>query len=98
MESMAFSNKGIDSIDFSFLEIVRVRVGAGRGRGRQGILSRLHSQRRARCGARSRNPEIMTWAKINSQILNWLGHSGTPTALIFWYEIYKPNALLVITE
>ena len=25
-----------------------------------------------------RNPEIMTWAKTNSQILNWLSHPGTP--------------------
>ena len=29
-------------------------------------------------GAPSHDPEIMTWAEIKSQILNWLSHPGTP--------------------
>ena len=32
------------------------------------------SEHRAPWGAESHDPEIMTWAKIKSQILNWLSH------------------------
>jgi len=46
---------------FLFLFFERERVG-GRGKGREGerILSRLHAQSRARHGAQSQNPDIMT--------------------------------------
>ena len=52
--------------------------GAGRGRGRKRISSRLHTQHGAQHGAWTHNPEIMTWAKIKSQIFNWLSHPSAP--------------------
>ena len=55
----------------------RVR-GRGRGRGRGRISSRLHAQCRAQYRAQSHNSEIMTWAKIKSQMLNRLSCPGTP--------------------
>lgn len=33
-------------------------------------------ERESRCGAWTQ--EILTWAKIESQKLNWLSHSGAP--------------------
>ena len=53
----------------------RGREGRGRERGRERIPSRLHTQCRAQCRTQSHHAEIMTWAKIKSQILNWLSHS-----------------------
>ena len=47
-----------------------------RGEGGAGILSRLHAQGRVRHGAQSRDPGIMTWAEIKSQMLNRLSHPG----------------------
>lgn len=34
-------------------------------------------------GSQSYDPEIMTWAKIKSWMLNWLSHSGTPQKIHF---------------
>ena len=48
--------------------------GAERERERERIFSRLHAQCRARCGTRSHNPQIMTWAKIKSRMPNWATH------------------------
>ena len=51
--------------------------GRGKEKGRERILSRLHSQHRAQCGVQSHDREIMTWAKIESQTLNWLSHQAS---------------------
>ena len=58
-------------------------MGRGRGRG----TSRLHGERRAWHGARSYDPEIMTWAKIKSQMPNWLSHLGAPSILLKKYSL-----------
>ena len=50
----------------------------GRGRGRDSILSRLHAQHGAQRGDTSHDCEIMTWAEIKSQMLNWLSHPDAP--------------------
>ena len=44
-------------------------VGGCRGRAREQALSRPHTQRGARFGAPSHNPEIMAWAEIESRTL-----------------------------
>ena len=56
-----------------------------REREREGgrVLSRLHTQHGAQCRTRPHDPEIMTWAEIKSQTLNWLNHPDTPQDLIF---------------
>ena len=46
------------------------------------ILSRLHAQHRAQRRARSPDPEITTWAKIKSRMLNWLSYQAP---LIIWF-------------
>jgi len=74
--------------DFIFYFIIFL-VGRGRGRRRERILSRLHVQHRAWRGARSHDPEIMTWAKIKSQMLNRLSHPGTPLKDFFWFSLRK---------
>ena len=43
-------------------------------------------QHRAGCGVQI-NCEIMTWAKIKSQMLNWLSHPGTPMKTILHSQI-----------
>ena len=43
-----------------------------RGGGRETVLGRLHAQRKAQF----HDPDIMTWAKIKSWVLNWLTHLG----------------------
>jgi len=48
------------------------REGRSRERGR------LPTECRAQSRAWSHNPEIMTWAEIKSQMLNWLSHPSTP--------------------
>ena len=58
----------------------------GRDRGRERIPNRLHAQCRAGRGAPSHNLEIMTWAKIKSQMLNWLSHPGAPW---IWHSEHK---------
>lgn len=50
-------------------------------RDRERILSSLCAQHRAQHGAQSYNPEIMIWAEIKSQALNWLSRPGTPEIL-----------------
>ena len=40
-------------------------------------------------GLKLTNPEIMTWAEINSWMLNWLSHPGTPS-LPFFEVILQP--------
>ena len=40
--------------------------------------SQVDSTPSAQCGAQSHDPEIMPWAKINSQMLNQLSHPGAP--------------------
>ena len=42
---------------------------------------------RARCGTPFRDPEIVTWDKVESRMLNRLSHPGTPT-FIFLIEDY----------
>ena len=59
--------------------------GTGRGRGRERIPSILCTEHGAQCGASSRNPEIMTWADIKSQMLNFLSHPGAP--ILFFFDI-----------
>ena len=48
---------------------------------RERIPSRLPTECGAPLGAQSHDPEIMTWAKTKSWMLNWLSHSGTPLNL-----------------
>ena len=60
--------------------------GWGRGRrwGRERNLSRLHTQHRDQCAAWFHNSEIMTWAKVKSQVVNWLNYSGAPIVAFYW--------------
>ena len=72
------------------------KMGVSRGEGqkeKERILSRLHTQRRARCRAWSHNPGIMTWPKIKSRMLNRLSHPGTPAFLSFlsFFQQWKKN-------
>ena len=71
----------------------------GRGRARKGerILSRLHAHHRAGHGAGSYHPNIMTWAEIRSQRLNWLNHPGISYFIFFLnhrYIIFGFNILM----
>ena len=52
-----------------------MQVGTGRG---GETWSRLPSEWGAWLGARSQDPEIMTWAKIKGQPFNQLSHPGAP--------------------
>ena len=84
MSSFDFMVPSILSIKFVFVfrerERARARdsmckwLGRDRERGRERILSRIWAWH----GAWSHNPEIMTWAEIKSQTLNWLSHPGAP--------------------
>ena len=56
------------------------------GGGEKIILSRLHTQHRAQCGAQSPNLEIMTWAKSKSQTFNQLRHPSTPRKYNFTFS------------
>ena len=49
------------------------RASRGRSRGRR--KRRLPADQRAQCGAWYHDPQIMTWTKIKSQMLNWLSHA-----------------------
>ena len=51
------------------------------------ILSRLHAQCRAQCGARPHDPRIMTWAEIKTQTLQvpgWLSRLSVGLQLRSW--------------
>ena len=50
-----------------------------RERERERILSSLHVQHGAQCGAWPHNPGIMTWVEIKRLSLNWLSHPAAPT-------------------
>ena len=54
------------------------------------ILSRLHTQHRAQCGAQSHDPGIMPWANVKSWTLHWLSHPGASLwgNLIDWTVAY----------
>ena len=39
------------------------------------------------------NHEIMTWAKIKNQMLNWLSHPGAPNYLCFWLLSWTVTSL-----
>ena len=65
-----------------FFERERAQAGE-RGRGRERILSWLHAQHRAGCGARSRNPGITPWAGIKSRTLDRLSRPGAPERIHF---------------
>ena len=64
---------------------VRVhKLGRGAERGRERIPSRLHiASVEPNAGLELTNHEIMTWAKINSWMLNRLSHPGTPSNTYF---------------
>ena len=49
-----------------------------RKRERERLSSWLPTEHRVGGRAASQDPEIMTWAKIKSQSLNWLSHPGIP--------------------
>ena len=57
---------------------------------RERILSRLHTQHRAQCSALSHGCEIMTWAKIKSQMFHRLSHKVPP---IFLFSIPRNGML-----
>ena len=69
------------------LERERVRVseqGRGRERRRERIPSSLFTvSAESNVGLKPTNGEIMTWAKIKSQSLNWPSHPGAPITLSF---------------
>ena len=50
----------------------------GRGRERKKPKQVLRCQCRARQGIKLMNHEIMTWAKIESRMFNWLSHPDAP--------------------
>ena len=58
-------------------------VGRSRGKGRENISSRLYTEHGAQCGFQSHNPEIMTWAKTKSQLLNQISHPDAPSQVLF---------------
>ena len=63
-------------------------------RGRERILSRLCAvSAEPDVGFDLMNHEILTWAKIKSQMINWLSHPGTPTLLSF-----KGHQWLILSE
>ena len=67
----------------------------GEKQSRRGI-RRLHTEHRAQSGARSWDPEIITWTETKSWMLNWLSHSGTSRKLFkkrLWIEISYENPL-----
>lgn len=47
------------------------------------LLSRLHAHCGAHCGTWTLDPEIKTWPKIKSQMLNRLSHPGGPQYISF---------------
>ena len=53
------------------------------------ISSRLSTEWGAQPGASSHNPEIMTWAKTKSQMLNQLSHLGAPHQVINFMKKLK---------
>ena len=65
------------------------KVEKGEGRRRERILSRLHTQSRAWCGAWSHDPEIMIWTKIQSWMLNQLSHPGPPVLVFLIWPFTK---------
>ena len=66
-------------IHLFILEIEEECSGEGQQE-REKVPSRLHTQCGTQHGAHSHDPEITTWAKIKSQMLNRLCHPGIPTA------------------
>ena len=62
---------------------------SGGQRERQRISSRFHAQCGVQLGARSHDCEIMTWAEIKRQLLNWLRHPGSPSLNFYkWLFVY----------
>ena len=69
---------------YLFWEREREHAQAREGqRERDRISSSLHTKHRARHGARSHDPGIMTWAEIKSRALNQLSHPGTHISSVF---------------
>ena len=54
----------------------------------QRILSRLHAHHGTWHGAWSNNPDIMTWAKLKSGMLNWLSHPSILMKIIFVHILF----------
>ena len=72
--------------------------GGGRwGAEREGerISSRLHTEHRAQCGTPSHNPEITTWARNKSWIVNQLHHPGNPRGKICFFKRKKGKNIWV---
>ena len=61
----------------------------------EGIRSRIHTECRARWGAWSQDPEITTWAKTKSQMLNQLHHSNTLVSIILTLQMRKMRQRLI---
>ena len=75
-------------LDFFFIfeknrekEPTRTSWGGAEGE-RKRILSESHAQPGVRHRAQSHNCEIMTWVKIQSQMLDWVSHPGAPFSVI----------------
>ena len=64
------------------------KLGKGGKRAKERILSRLHSQHRAQHGS-ILWPWDQEWAKIRSEMLNWLSHPGAPLC-------FTPHCKIVI--
>jgi len=72
-------------LDLFILETERESVCAEGGAEGEGetVLSRLPTKHRARRGAGSHDPEIVTRAETKSWTRNWLSHPGAPKILFF---------------
>lgn len=69
------------NIKFTFLKdtfILERQSREGRGREGERVLSKLRTAWKAQHRASSHNPEITTWSKMRSPMLNKLHHPGTP--------------------
>ena len=54
------------------------------GAGERESSSRFSAEHRAHVGVQFQNPEIMTWAKIKSGMLNWLCHPDISRHFDIW--------------
>ena len=61
-------------------------VGRAEGGGERESQADAPTKHRAQCRAWSHDPGIMTWAEINSQMLNWPSHPGAP---IFFIALHR---------
>ena len=92
-EALKFKHR-ISGVFFNYLYFLeRERECTSRGgrckvRRRERIPSRLHTQQRTTWGTGSHDPEITTWAEIESWTLNPLSHPGAPGPFILTLGLF----------